>query len=271
MKLADTKQTYDLCDAALALYTLAKAGKPEPSYQTVLYQRREDLPEMSRLFLALAMCLTKSPEKQITELLKQPKGATRWERYWLGDQTAAGLRMIVCAHLGLTDEGNKYAGEVLTRRNGLGHWGTTFSNSWVLLGLAAGEKAPKDSKPLSFEVAWGDKKSGLTLANTMSTASSIHAFDHKLGAKTLRAIVPAGQTVRGRVELKAWPDLKTFQPVQKGFGIKRRYERLTPTGAWRSRRTSGSAISSSSRSTSTCSRATATSRSRIRCPACSSR
>ncbi len=231
LKLSDTKQTYDLCDAALALYTLAKAGKPEPSYQTVLYQRREDLPEMSRLFLAMAMCLTNSPEKQITELLKPSKGVKQWDHYWLGDQTAAGLRMIVCAHIGLTDEGNKYASEVLARRNGSGHWGTTFSNSWVLLGLAAGEKAPANSKPLSFEVAWGDKKSDHTLADTMSTISSIYEFEHKLGAKTLRASVPAGQTVRGRVELKAWPDLKTFQPVQKGFGIKRRYERLTPTGA----------------------------------------
>lgn len=236
LKLADTKQTYDLCDSALALYTLAKAGKPEPSYQNLLYLRRDDLPEMSRLFLAMAMCLTPSPEnrlheKRIAELLKESKGATRWERYWLGDQTAAGLRMIVCAHLGLTDEGNKYASEVLARRNGSGHWGTTFANSWVLLGLAAGEKAPKDPKPLSFEVAWGDKKSDFTLANTMSTVSSVYDFDHKLGAKTLRATVPAGQTVRGRVELKAWPDLKTFQAVQKGFGIKRRYERLTPTGA----------------------------------------
>ncbi|HEY2572740.1 MAG TPA: hypothetical protein VGH65_01685, partial [Verrucomicrobiaceae bacterium] len=235
LKIADTTQTYDLCDAALALYTLANAGKPEASYQNMLYLRRDNLPEMSRLFLAMAMCLTPSPEaklheKRIADLLKQPKSAGQWDRYWLGDQTPAGLRMIVCAHLGLADEGNKYASEVLARRNGFGHWGTTFSNAWILLGLAASEKAPKDTKPLSFEVSWGDKKSEFTLPTMMSTASSIYEFDHKLGAKTLRANLPAGQMVRGRVELKAFPDLKTFQPVQKGFGIQRRYERLTQTG-----------------------------------------
>ena len=81
-------------------YTLAKAGKPEPSYQTVLYQRRDDLPEMSRLFLAMAMCLTHAPEKQIHELLGPPKGAGRWERYWLGDQTAAGRAPNIVPNFG---------------------------------------------------------------------------------------------------------------------------------------------------------------------------
>ena len=42
--------------------------------------------------------------------------------------------------------------------------------------------------------------------------------------------LPDGQEVRGRLEVKAFPDLKTYKPVVKGFGIKRHYERLTPTG-----------------------------------------
>jgi uncharacterized protein YfaS (alpha-2-macroglobulin family) len=228
LEIKSTKQTFDLCDASLAVYTLAKLGKPEPSYQTLLYQRRDRLPETSRLFLAMAMCLNKSPEKQIKELLPPPAKNT-WDSYWLGQNTANGLRLMVCAHLGLTNEGGRIAEELLKSRNDWGHWGTTFSNAWILLGLSTNDKADPKAGPTNFSVAWGDRKSDLSVTG-LNSSSAFFEFSRDKGASPLHVTVPEGTTLHGRVEVKSWPDFKTFQPVEKGFAIHRTYKRLTPTG-----------------------------------------
>lgn len=230
LDLANNQETDNLCDSALALYALAKAGKPEPAYASLLYARRDKLPEISRLFLALSMCIQNAPEKQITELLKPQKSDSKWERYWLGPNTAAGLRLIVDAHLGLTKEANATADELLKRRGSQGHWGTTFSNAWVLLGLSTNEPALKEAKPVDFKLTYGRKESPMSLTSPLASTSAMFDFGAKLGAQPVSLGLPEGQSMRGRVSVKSWPDMKTFQSVEKGFGIKRTYERLTSTG-----------------------------------------
>jgi alpha-2-macroglobulin len=228
LELKSTNKTYDLCDGALAVYTLAKLGKPEPSYQNLLYQRRDRLPETSRLFLAMAMSITKAPEKQIKDLMPPPV-KNSWDAYWLGPNTADGLRLILCAQLGLIKDGDRIADELMKARNGYGHWGTTFSNAWILLGLSVSERADVSAPPVNFALDWGKRKSEFTLGG-MTTASAFFDFNHDHGANPLHAEIPDGATLRGRVEVKSWPDFKTFQPVEKGFAIHRTYQRLTATG-----------------------------------------
>ena len=230
LDLPNTKEGYQLSDAALALYTLAKAGKPEPSYANTLYARRERMPETARLFLALSMCITQAPDKQIQELLKPQKNDAKWEKYWLGSNTAAGLRLIVNADRGLAKEADTLADELLKRRNGQGHWGTTFSNSWVLTGLSANERPVKDAQPLDFKVTMRGQEKAMNLPSPVTSTSAVLKYTAKNGAPTANIVLPEGQSVRARVGVKAYPDLKTFQAVQKGFGLTRRYERLTPTG-----------------------------------------
>ncbi|QIF02758.1 alpha-2-macroglobulin family protein [Roseimicrobium sp. ORNL1] len=230
LDLAKTTESDKLNDAAMALYTLARAGKAEPAYATTLYTRREKMPETARLFLALSMCLTKAPDAQITELLKPQKNDAKAGRFWLGGDTAAGLRLIVCADRGLTKEANLIADELMKRRNGGGHWGTTFSNSWILTGLSTLERPVKDPQPLNFSVAIRDQEKPFALAHPLDTTTAMLNFTSKKDAPTAKVTLPQDKTLRARVEVKAWPELKTFQPVQKGFGVTRRYERLTPTG-----------------------------------------
>ncbi|MGV3664017.1 MAG: alpha-2-macroglobulin family protein [Prosthecobacter sp.] len=67
--LDEEKDLHIITDSALALYTLAKAGKPEPAYQNLLFGRRERLPEAARLYLALSMCLSNTPDQQIKDTL----------------------------------------------------------------------------------------------------------------------------------------------------------------------------------------------------------
>jgi uncharacterized protein YfaS (alpha-2-macroglobulin family) len=230
LDLAKVDKADPLNDAALALYTLAKAGKPEPAYANLLYARRDKLPEASRLFLALSMCIQNAPANQITELLKPEKADAKWGRFWLGPNTADGLRLIVQAHLGLTKEANATADELLKRRGTRGHWGTTFSNAWILLGLSTNERPAKDAKPVDFSLNYGSKSSPMTLASPLASSSAMYEFAAKSGAQPVTVALPEGQNLRTRLSVKSWPSLKTFQPVQKGFGIKRTYERLTSTG-----------------------------------------
>lgn len=230
LELGSTTDLHRLNDAAMALYTLARAGKAEPAYANTLYERRDRMTEPARLFLALSMCVTKAPDAQIMELLKPQKHDAKAGRFWLGGDTAAGLRLIVCADRGLTKEANVIADELMNRRSGWGHWGTTFSNSWILTGLSTLERPAKDPQPLNFNVAIRDQEKPFTLANPLDTTTAMLTYNSKKEVPTAKVTLPQDKTVRARVEVKAWPELKTFQPVQKGFSIARRYERLTPTG-----------------------------------------
>ena len=228
--LGSTDDSGRLYEASLALYVLAKAGKAEASYQNLLWQRRDRLPEISRLFLALAMSESQESKEHISELL-EPAGAPRqWDRYWLGESTAAGLRMMVNSQIGRFAEASQAADRILATRGSQGHWGTTFSNSWILLGLAATERAGIPLQPVEFKLSFGGKTSAVSVPDTLSSATVVHPFHGDAGALPLLAQLGDGQHVRGRLEVKAWPDLKTFQPVQKGFGISRRYQRLTSAG-----------------------------------------
>lgn len=67
--LDDERDPYVLTHAAMALYTLAKGGKPEAAYENLLYGKREQLPEVAKLWLSLAMLIHNAPEAQVKELL----------------------------------------------------------------------------------------------------------------------------------------------------------------------------------------------------------
>lgn len=220
---------YDLCDSAFALYTLAKAGKPEPSYQTILYQRRDSLPEMSRLYLALAMSITGAPEKQVNDLLATPKKKLEETHYFLGSNTALGLRLLLDLQIGKNQAANATITELLNRRNANGHWGTTFSNAWILMALSAADRPAKDFTPLTLTVQ-GANAGTASLPAPISETTLTGVLAKGQNPAALKVNVPAGRSVYGHLQAKAWPDLKTFQPVIKGYSLQRKYERLTATG-----------------------------------------
>lgn len=67
--LEDEKDPYHLTNAAMALYTLAKGGKAEPAYANLLFGKKDRLPEVAKLYLALSMLISKAPEQQVKDLL----------------------------------------------------------------------------------------------------------------------------------------------------------------------------------------------------------
>lgn len=230
--LAASTENEKLTDAAMGLYVLAKAGKTEPAYATLLFQRREKLPETARLYLALSMCLNNGAPRQIAELIKAPAKRTPQHRYWAAPELAHPLRLLVATHLGMKAEAQAAATELLRTRTGRGDWGTTFGNAWSLLALSAAERPAKDAapNPLTLVANWQGTPNQVVLGDNLASQAIQFPLKRNGGPAPLSVALPDTRPVMGRLEVKSYPDLKTFQPVSKGFTIRRKYERLTPIG-----------------------------------------
>ncbi len=262
--LDDEKDFYILTDSALALYTLAKAGKPEPAYQNLLFGRREHLPEAARLYLALAMCLSNTPEQQIKDTLgwKPPappapvkaenksktakaktKTATKpkpkltppapivWS-HWAGNRVNKALRLICYTHLGLTEDAEKLAVSILQSRNGRGEWGNTFTNAWTLTALSAYERSlKKTGEPLTAHAHWDTQNQPLNLTAGFSSAKVGFALNQALSAAPLSITLPAGREAFARIEARSFPPKRDFSGENKGYAIERTYEELNMDGS----------------------------------------
>jgi uncharacterized protein YfaS (alpha-2-macroglobulin family) len=243
---------YRMSDCALALYTLAKGKKPEEAYQNMLFARRDRLPESARLYTALAMCLTQTPHAQIKDMLgwKPPaspakdKGAKKSDKpapapvisddwdHWAGSGPNRALRLIAYTHLGLTEDADKLAQAIFDRRNGLGEWGNTYANAWILTGLAAYERSLKRSgEPLMAQVVWGALKTPLELPAPTTSARASFALDEKLAAAPLHLEIPENRLAFSRIEASAYPPTREFAGENKGYGIERVYEKMLADGS----------------------------------------
>jgi uncharacterized protein YfaS (alpha-2-macroglobulin family) len=261
--LEEEKDLYAITDSAFALYTLAKAGKPEPAYQNLLFAKRDRLPEITRLYLALSMCLSNTPDQQIKDTLgwkppappappaaaKAAKGkkstpATKkttkpaaptpppviWG-HWAGSGVNKALRLICYTHLGLTEDAEKLAVGILQSRNGKGDWGNTYANAWTLTALTAYERSLKKSgDPLLAKAIWDAQSTELNLTGPATTASVNFILNDKIAAKPLRIEVPADRQAFARIEAKSFPPAREFAGENKGYAISRSYEKLNIDG-----------------------------------------
>lgn len=243
------QDNYAVTDSALALYTLAKAKKPEPAYQNLLYGKRDSIPEAARLYTALAMCLSGTPDQQIKDMLgwkppaapeknsKKPKFAKRppplpvWS-HWAGNGPNRALRLIVCTHLGLTEDAEALAQAILQSRNGRGEWGNTYANAWTLTALAAYERSlKKNGEPLVAKVLWDAQSAPLDIIASPGSARASFVLNDRLAAAPLRVELPADREAFTRIEATSFPPAREFAGENKGYSIARKYEKMLPDGS----------------------------------------
>ena len=269
--LDEEKDLYNITDSALALYTLAKAGKPEPAYQNLLFGKREHLPEIAELYLALSMCLSNAPEQQIKDTIgwrpsehpaptkaeSKPKVAHAKSKtetkskaetkakptpapaphpvvwsHWAGNGANKALRLICYTHLGLTEDAEHLAVSILQSRNGRGEWGNTFTNAWTLTALAAYERSLKKiGEPLAATGHWDTQAVPLNLAAGFSSTHVNFALNQALSAKPLSVALPAGREIYGRIEARSFPPQRDFAGENKGYAIERSYQELNMDGS----------------------------------------
>jgi alpha-2-macroglobulin len=262
--LEEEKDLYVISDAALALYTLAKAKKPEPAYQNLLHAKRDRLPEVTRLYTALAMCLSDTPDVQIKEMLgwkppappappekktasksksktkksvakaptkPTPPPAPVWG-HWAGNGANKAMRLIAYTHLGLTSDAEVLAQSILQSRNGRGEWGNTYANAWTLTALAAYERSLKKSaEPVLAKVIWDSQQPELSVPAHPGSAKVSFPIDAKLTATPMKIELPAGRELFSRVEARSHPQDRDFKGENKGYAIERAYEKLLPDGS----------------------------------------
>jgi len=262
--LEEEKDLYNITDSAMALYTLAKAGKPEPAYQNLLFGKRDKLPEIARLYLALSMCISNTPAQQIKDTLgwkppappALPKAESKakvakaksktdtkaktttpapapviWS-HWAGNGANKALRLICYTHLGLTTDAENLAVSILQSRNGRGEWGNTFTNAWTLTALSAYERSLKKAgEPLAAIGRWDTQAVPLNLTAGFSSARVNFALNEALSAKPLSVELPAGREIFSRIEARSFPPQRDFAGENKGYAIERTYEELNMDGS----------------------------------------
>ncbi|MCB1224357.1 MAG: hypothetical protein KDK99_00980 [Verrucomicrobiales bacterium] len=233
-----------LTDCALALYTLARGGRAEPAYHTLLHSRRNQLPEAARLYTALAMLVAEAPEAPVKDLLGwtadqekadwTPPEAAAGSRFshWAGNNVNDALRLIACAHLGLKVSADRLTTRILSHRNGRGEWGNTYVNAWTLLALAAHERSlpPPPPHPVAATLAWGSQKKTLHLPPDGRPVTTRLPLAADRAAAPLTVDLPGDATCQARLEVHAFPTARDFQPEHHGLGIQRQYLLLQPDG-----------------------------------------
>ena len=229
-ELDDEHDPSTLCDAAFALYTLAKGGKAEPAYQNQLFYHRERMPQIGKLYLALAMLVSNSPESEVKTLLAAADGKGNYAP-WMGTKVNAALRLLAHTHIGDTAAAEADAIALLQSRNGTGDWGNTFTNAWAITALAAHQRSLKDSSaPLKLDLQWDELKQTLDLPSPITVATAAFALSPAQALKPLKLAFPADRKAWARVETKGWSNLREFAGENKGYGITRSYAKLLPDG-----------------------------------------
>ncbi len=229
-KTAAGNNEWNTMERTLAAYTLALAGKAEPAYHEVLFQKRAELPSSARSLLALAIAQSGGPAEMIRKLLEPGPAASQWD--WLGDASEEAVHVLV--YLKLKDAAKTEAAmdHLLRRRSARGDWQNTFNNAWVLLALA---EYSKDQTPWKAEdpalVAFNGKEQKLVFGP--SPLGQKLAYSTQGGGKlpALNVSVPAGRKLYVRVEAKARATKGLDRERAAGFAIARTYQKLDPKGA----------------------------------------
>jgi uncharacterized protein YfaS (alpha-2-macroglobulin family) len=233
-KAGELKNTYELSQRCLACYTLALAGRSEPSYHEVLFQKQSELSAEARSLLALALIEsdTKVPERIAVLLIPDPNvpvAEVSWYKqpYIVATQLLAQTRQ---------DPNSEATGKLVTElmklkgpRNG---WGSTYSNAWPLIALAEYGKATSAQLDANdIQVTLGDQSYEIKLPDkpTGKSISIPFSADQDRG----RLIISARHSspVHANLIVSSRPAIMPIQPENRGFSIKRRYEKVLNDGS----------------------------------------
>ena len=229
--------SYVITDAALSLYTLAKAKRAEPAYHTLLFERRARLPEAAKLYLGLAMLISDAPHDQVKTLFgigapgDGPPAATG-ARHWAGDGPNKALRLLAYTHMGLNAAADALANEIWAARNLNGEWGNTYANAWTLTALAAYERSRKATgQPIEAVIAWGEAKETVKLSAEQPLAEVVMPLEMKKAQAALTVEVPKDESAWVRTEVRGHPRSRDFAGENHGYAITRDYRKVMPDGS----------------------------------------
>ncbi len=233
-KSADLTDAYLLSQRCLALYTLALAGKPEPAYYDVLFQKRSELPREARALLALAMLETGEEHlPRVETLLTEKPGDVASGVRWYRAPYLAATELMAWSRFRPGDASTDLALEELMKLRQPGRaWGATYSNAWSLLALSRhGDRVSSALADNRVSLSFGEENHEANFGAAVTGKEFRFSFDGDRREQPLRIELENDGTVYANVRVATQPELVPMQPENHGFTIRRTYQEVDVDGS----------------------------------------
>jgi uncharacterized protein YfaS (alpha-2-macroglobulin family) len=228
---AEAKGLHDLSPRVLAVYALAVAGRAEPAYHELLFQRRMELSAEDRALLALAVLESKGQPAMVDELLK-PTRANNIEQDWFWCNSRATSLQLLCwsRHQAKSPRVDALADDLFKERRG-GHWWTTQGNAWALIALSDYlARTETGNRSASGRLSWGGESAAFALGAKAETKSQSFAVNPESAAIPLRLEGLKAGRLYSEVRVEAYPPARDQPQQDRGYLLKRRYARIEDDG-----------------------------------------
>lgn len=231
---AEVKDPYALSQRCLAAYALALAGVNETAYHEVLFEKQNDLTAEARSLLALAMVESGAAQMDRVQALLKPPGKVpvaevSWYRqpYIVATQLLAQVR-----HNPANPANDKLVDDLMKLREVRNGWGSTYSNAWPLIALAAyGEVAAKQMGANEIELAFDGATKKVSLPAEPGTGEASFTFKGRSEARKLSLKTSGDGAVFANLSIATRPALVPIEPENRGFAIRRTYEKVEIDGS----------------------------------------
>ncbi len=230
---AEIKDTYEISQRCLAAYALALAGVNETAYHEVLFEKRKSLSAEARSLLALAMIesATDTPER-ISELLSPDPKVPVAQVSWYKQPYIAATRLLAqVRHDPGSDKVDVLVDELMKLREPQNGWGSTYSNAWPLIALAAyGESAAATLDGNKIEVTFDGENRSIDLPAEPGSEALSFDFEGSNPARALSLKTGSDSPVYASLQIATRPALMPLEPENKGFAITRDYRKVESDG-----------------------------------------
>lgn len=222
---------YGLSDRCLAVYTLALAGKPEPAYHDLLFQKRAKLSAEDRALVALAIIEARGPKSMIDELLRPTDATDGYLDQFFGSVARENALHLMAWILQqpASPRVDELAVELFSRRSN-GHWSTTQANAWSVLALSAYVRTIEaGDRNATGEVRWNKASTAFSVSEAKPLSTASFPIDGKGGTDPI-LLTKTGGKVYSEVTAEARPRLIEQPRQNRGYTITRRYSKLGDDG-----------------------------------------
>ena len=239
--MAKLDNTRDLYHRSLAAYTLALAGKAEPSYHELLFGKRDELSPDARALVALAMMESAGDgkrddvlKKRVETLLtpKKTEEEKKNDSHWYRKHFSTAMGLLAWSEWDATaNQTDKLLDDLLGVPKGRAAWGSTYLNSWGVLAVTRNAVATASAREgTTCTVTFGKQRREVVFGNEL--AGELVSFEFEKDSRKVPLVVELDRPSRifSHVEVAGFPELVPREPENHGLGIDRTYHKMGQDG-----------------------------------------
>ncbi|MEM7601675.1 MAG: alpha-2-macroglobulin family protein, partial [Verrucomicrobiota bacterium] len=231
---AELSKPYELSQRCLTSYALALAGRSEAGYLEVLYNKSPQLSGEARALLALAMVESGAPDTtRINALLSPDTRVPVAEVSWYRQPYVAATQLLAqVKYAPRSQRADDLVEDLMKLRQPRNGWGSTYSNAWPLIALAAySESVAGTLSSNEVTLTLGDEKNTISLPDQPDSEQAGFEFDGQINKSDLKITPGSDSPVYISMTVETRPELMPIEPENRGFAIQRSYEKVRPDGS----------------------------------------